>query len=376
MLRGPGHAQRPPRRNTGLIVGGSIAAVLLVAGIIVGVSLSGGGDDKGDGSSGGGTTSPSDGTGSTKTAHLAAALTAPGGGTLRNAFFSPDGKYVVAAGSSSDAYVWKAGTHQRVQTVSIGSDKLYPAAFSADDKTLYLIDDSDYELYSANIATGETSRLYYLPLSSTWYATWGSEVFAVVNTDGSISEYNMPANKAYAKVTNPGSAAVALVRPAADGKYVLIADKDGSSYLVEAKTGHVAGKFHYDYSSTSGRYPSVSLDGNTVYVPGEPGDPGKLWDRKTGTYITPTGSQWPNPDNGGTFAVDSQHIMTSPALASQDVDIWTIASRAHDATVVVPGSGNEQIVSIGPGAGQLLSTGGYDTVDGTYSTLNLWDLPK
>ena len=38
----PGQGQRPPRRNTGLIVGGSVAAaVLLVAGVIVGVTLAG-----------------------------------------------------------------------------------------------------------------------------------------------------------------------------------------------------------------------------------------------------------------------------------------------------------------------------------------------
>ena len=180
----------------------------------------------------------------------------------------------------------------------------------------------------------------------------------------------------YAQVPNPGTATVADVDPDSDGKYVLICDVNGVAYLVDMLSEQVVGTMLYTYSGSSSRFPEISLDGNTVYVPGSSTTAPKLWGTTTGTYVTPADSRWPTLENGITFATDSKFAVTSPSLTSDEVDLWNIATRSHVITVTVPGSANETIESLGPGASELLLTGSLDTTTGTFSKLDIWSLPR
>jgi WD40 repeat protein len=339
------------------------AAVLLAVGVIVGAALSTQ-HGKAPGAPG-------------RTASLAATFTAPGGNLMDAAFFSADGKYVAAASTAGGVYIWNVATRQRVQTVSVGAGDLAdPVGFSADDQTLYAIDATSHELYDLNIATGKATHVYHLPAGATWGDTWDSSVLAVVNPDGAVGVFNMATGRRYGEVRNPGTSPVEAVRPNSDGKFVLISDEDGLAYLVAAPSGDVVGTFRYPYSGASTIYPSISLNGKTVYIPGGKGS-AKLWDRTTGTYITPTGRRWPAPDNGVNFSTDSKFALTSPSAASDVVDTWNIATRAHVSTVTVPGSANEELMSVGPGAGELLVTGPYGTAGkGTFRELKIWRLPR
>jgi hypothetical protein len=391
VLPGPGQGQRPPRRNTGLIVGGSVAAAaVLVAGVIVGITLSSqhgktGGSPGPSGSttpaSSGSTTPSASGTTASRgvqtgTASLVDSVTAPGGNSMSLAFFSTDGKYIVGASGKSDAYIWSTSTFQRVSTVSVGgSDVAEPVSFSPDDKTLYAIDTTAGELYGFDVATGKQTHVYPLPSGSELGYAFGSSVVDAISSDGTVSEINMATGKPYAQVKNPGSAAVATVRSDGDGRHVVFSDTNGVAYLVDALSKQVVGTFHYPYAGSSTTFPHVSLNGNTVYVPGGTTAPAKLWDTTTKRYITPTDSLWPTPDNGVTFATDSKFVLTSPTSVSETVDIWDVATRAHVITVTVPGGANEELESIGPGASELLSTSGLDIGKGTFTKLKIWAVP-
>jgi len=388
---GPPVTGRPPRRNTGLIIAGSAAAVVVVAGAIAGVALATHGGNGPSGlhtgppatsSSGTGGTGGTGGTTSapaeiihTGTATLLATMTVPGGKPMTDAFFSADGNYIVAAGTSSDFYVFSAQTLKLVNTVSIpAKDSGFPLSFSADDQTVYVVDFTQNQVYDFDIATGKASHVYSLPSGQDVYTTNGSSVADAISSNGTVTEYAAATGKEYAQVPNPGKAAVSDVRSDADGGYLIINDKNGASYLVDALSKQVVETFSYNPSASENLWPDVSPDGSTVYVPG--GAAGaKLWDRTTGSYITPSDSRWPTPDSGVTFGSDSKFVLTSPASASEVVDVWNVATRAHVITVTVPGSSNEDILAVGPGASELLSTGSLNISQQTFSKLEIWSIP-
>jgi WD40 repeat protein len=299
---------------------------------------------------------------------------------MRFAFFSTDGNDVAAAGSNADIYVFSAETMKRTQTLSVPTgDVAYPVSFSADDKTLYAMDGTAGKLYVFDIATGKATHVYtYTGVSSPGY-THGGSVYAIeTSSSGTVAVYEMATNKLSAQVSNPGKApiAVAGVTTDGDGKYILISDTDGVSYLVAAQSKAVIGTFHYTYSGNSTIYPQLSLDGNTVYVPGGSSAPAKLWDRATRNYVTPTDARWPALDNGVTFSTDSRFVITSPSSATETVDVWNVATHAHVITLTVPGGANEGVEGIGPGASELLSTASLDINAGTFPKLNIWSIPS
>jgi len=293
---------------------------------------------------------------------------------MTTAFLSRDGKYV-AGGSGADVYIWSTSTFQRINTVSVGTgDVAAPIAFSSDDQTLYAIDRTSREIYDLDVATGK-SQTHALPASAALGWTFGSSVVAAIDSGGTVSEYDLGTGKVFASVPNPGSASVATVRSDGDGKYFLVSETNGTAYLVNALTKQAVGTFHYPYSGNTSVYPQVSLDGNTVYVPGGTTAPAKIWDTASRAYITPTDVLWPTPDNGVTFGTDSKFDLTSPTSVSETVDVWNVATRAHVITVTVPGGANEDLVSLGPGASELLSTSGLDINKGTFPKLNIFAVP-
>ena len=386
--------QRPPRKRTGVIVGGSAAAVaVLVAGVIVGVTLISQHAKTGSGAHGaatsagaaapsaGGTASSAAGSSAGEAEHsgtavLVGSLSAPGGAAMNSAFFSTDGNYVAAVSATADVYVFSAETLSLVKTVSVGAnDTAAAVAFSPDDKTVYAIDETSRKIYDLNVATGSQTS-YPLPADATLAWTFGGSMVGAFSSTGTVTEYNLANGKVFAQVPNPGSAPVATVLPDADGKYLLISETNGTAYLVDMLSKQAVGTFHYNYSgSSTALYPQLTLDGNTVYVPGGPDAPAKLWDRTTKAYVTPTGSRWPTTDLGLTFSIDSRFDLTSPTSVSEVVDIWNVATRAHVITLTVPGGADEAAESIGPGASELLSTGALNVSKGTFTKLNIWSIP-
>jgi serine/threonine-protein kinase len=395
--QGPGGGQRPPRKRTGLIIGVSATAVAVVAAVTVGAILGSQSSNRGgtpDLTRSSGATTPAAGrtspgssshpassppAGHTGTATLVGSLSAPGGAQMKNAFFSPDGVYIAAVGTKSDVYIFSTETLKFVKTLSVGAgETAYPVSFSADDKTLYSIGwtTSKSEMYDLNVASGKAT-VYPLPspVAETWNNLSGRMIAYYATTGGPITEYNADTGKVHAQVTNPGKAAVANAGPDADGNYMLISDTDGTAYLVDVQSKQVIGTFHYPYKGTSTIYPQLTPDGNTVYVPGGSTGPARLWDRTTKAYSTPTGSRWPNPDNGVLISTDSKFALSSPTAISDTVDIWDMATRAHVITLTVPGGQNEADLSFGPGGSELLSTEALDTAKGTFAKVKVWIIP-
>jgi hypothetical protein len=389
----PGPGQVPPywqvppprRKRTGLIVAASVAAVVVLgaaAGFAV-TSLS-----RNNGASPAPSTrvtTPGPVTSSavnqpdhTGNASPVGNLFAPAGHTMTSAFFSADGNYVIAESGGADIYVFSTQTMSLAKTLSVetGHDAL-PISLSPDDKTLYAVDLTSWKIYDLDLASGKATT-YPLP-NQTFNDTFGSGTAGFFNSDGSgvVSEYNLATGQNFVRVANPGKSPIVNVLPDGDGGYLLIDDKDGSSYLVNSQTGKVAGTFRYTYAgSNTTTYPSLSLDGNTVYVPGGTTGSAKLWNRATSSYVTPASDLWPTKDTGVTLSIDSRFVTTSPASASEVVDVWNIASRSHVISVNVPGSANQDVLAIGPGASLLLSTADLNMTKGTFATLDLWSIPR
>ncbi len=390
--QGPGRGQRSPGKRSWLIIGAAAAAAVIAAGVLVGVALSRQPGNPGNasalrGSSGattpaGGRTShsssstPAGQADHTGTAVLVGSLSAPGGALMKNAFFSPDGTYVAAVGTTSKVYIFSAETLKLVRTVSVGA-MAYPVSFSSDDKTLYVLGwtSSATKVYDLDVASGKATS-YPLPAdeSETWNGISGLMIGTFAST-GPVMAYNVATGKVHAQVPNPGKSAVASAAPDADGNYILISDTDGTSYLVDTRSKQVIGTFHFPDKGSSTVYPQITLDGNSVYVPGGSTAAARLWDRATRSYTTPADSRWPDPDNGLIFSTDSKFALSSPTSVSETVDIWNIATGVHVITLTVPNSQNELNLSVGPTGSELLSTVSLDIAKGTFPKLNVWTIP-
>jgi hypothetical protein len=379
-----GQGGPPPRRkNTGLIVAGSVVgALVLVAGVIAGIALTGHGKSSAGPGPSPTVTTPGPGSTVNQPDHTGTAspvgnLFAPAGHTMTDAFFSADGSYIIADSGGTDLYVFSTQSMSLVKTLSVGTgDNALPIALSPDDKTLYAVDLTSWKIYDLDIATGKATT-YPLP-RQTFNNTNGSDTaaFFTPGASGPVAEYNLATGQDFVRVANPSSSPVENALPDGNGSYLLIDDKDGTSYLVDTQTGKPVGTFHYTYSGSTTVYPELSLDGNTVYVPGGTGAPARVWSRLTSGYVTPVSDLWPPTDNGVTISNDSRFVTTSPASASEVVDVWNIASRSHVISVNVPGSANQQILAIGPGASLLLSTADLNMSKGTFATLDLWSIPS
>lgn len=390
----PGRGQRSPRKRSRLIIG-AVAAVAVVAGsVLAGVTLSSHGGSASNSSalrSPSGATTPAAGRTSRRsssppaiqadhagTAVLVGSFSAPGGAPMKNALFSPDGAYVAAASTTSKIYIFSAETLKLVTTLSVGPNEVgHLVSFSSDGKTLYALGStsSAIKAYDLNVASGKaTSYSLRADVSETWNSNSGSMIGTFAST-GPVMEYNVATGKVHAQVPNPGKSAVINAEPDLDGKYMMISDTDGASYLVDMRSKQVIGTFRYPKKGSSTLYPEMSPDGNTVYVPGGTTAAARLWDRATRRYTTPVNSRWPDHDNGVLFSVDGKFVITSPTFVSETVDVWNVATGAHVIILTVPGGQNEADLSFGPAGSELLSTVSYDVAKGTFPKMNLWTIP-
>jgi serine/threonine protein kinase/WD40 repeat protein len=401
----PGPAN--PRRNTSLHIGGAaVAAVLLVAGVIVGVTLSGQHSRTGgaalaasansasassapassapapaaSASSAPAAAAPPAAVVNTGTATLVGQLTAPGGELMNSAFFSPDGNYIGGQSPKSDYYVFSVASMKLVRRFSVPGALVYPESFSSTDRTLYTLvtfSNGTNEVLSQDIATGKTINHFDLPAGAKLNQTaYNGSVMDSVAANGTVTEYEMASGKVLATVKNPGSAPVANVWPDVAGSYVVISDTNSEAYYVDALTGSLIATFRYPYSKNSRyQYPGPSRNGETVYIRGGSGRPARLWDLATKSYITPSDPLWPNPDGFLEFSEDSTYCGTSPSGAAVTVDIWDMQTGSHVITVTVPGLSNEFVADLGPSASELLTTGSANISTGDFSKLYVWSTP-
>ncbi len=299
----------------------------------------------------------------------------PSGDLSLGAFFSADGKYIAVASGKAAVYIVSVVTKRLIKTLSVGTSGVAaPVSFSPDDKTLYVIDPKAGKMYDVDIATGKQLHVYPLPAGSYLSWTLGSRVAGALNSKETVVEYDLATGQVYARVPDPGTAPVKAVYTDGTGRYIVISDSNGVAYLVDAVSKKVVATFRYPLGGVNA-YPEISLDGNTVYVPGGGTAAGKLWDAATKSYITPADARWPALDSGVTFSTDSRFALTSSTTASEVVDVWDIATHSLDAAVTVPKSPDEEIIGVGPGGDELFSTGSLDASKGTFTKLVIWALP-
>lgn len=356
-------------RRTRLIVEASAAAAILAAAVIVVVALPTSGSP-----ARGGTAAPAVATRQSGIAVPLGSLAAPDGDRMRHAFFSADGKYIAAEGTKDHVYVFSVQTRSLVRTLSVGAgDEANAISFSADDQAVYAIDSTSNKIYRLTVATGKR-QAYPLPADAVESWLFGSQMVGVYTPDGDAAEYDAATGQIHAQLSNPGKAKIASAEPTPDGRYMLISDTAGRAYLVDAQSNRIVGSFRYPYTTSDSYHPILSLTGNTVFVYNNSGQPPQLWDRATRRFVTPLDSRWPAKDYGGWFSVDGKFAVTFRGPGAEVVDIWKTASSAHVIRLTIPGLADEEVCSMGPGAGEILSSSGLDD-KGIFDKLELWRTP-
>ncbi|MBX3061323.1 MAG: PQQ-binding-like beta-propeller repeat protein, partial [Anaerolineae bacterium] len=163
-------------------------------------------------------------------------------GAINSAAFSPDGKYVAAAGADKIARVWDRQTGMLVQEFAGHSDAIIGLAFSPDGKYLF---------------TGSFDRTCRL-----WDVATGKEIRQFLGTDRRVRS----------------------VAYSPDGKYVVAGTGDWTAWMWDAATGDVVQQFGKDESVRHGDFIlSVAFSPDSKLLATASGDNTvRLWDVETG----------------------------------------------------------------------------------------------
>ncbi|MEO8289043.1 MAG: GDSL-type esterase/lipase family protein [Chloroflexota bacterium] len=198
---------------------------------------------------------------------------------VRDASFSPDGKYVATAGADHTARLWDSATGKELMQFKGHTDEVFCAVISPDRKTLL------------TTSTDSTAR--------TWDVATGKQVLLL-------------------------SGHTALVRRAAfapDGKYMVTASDDGTARTWDAQTGKGIVTYTNQGPSHVNRV-AFSPDGKTVATSGDDGTV-RIWDPLTGREIMVFEGH-SDIVAGVAFSPDGKNLVTSSFDGS--VRLWDVAS--------------------------------------------------
>jgi WD40 repeat protein/Flp pilus assembly protein TadD len=233
------------------------------------------------------------------------------GGTLadrgvRRAWFSPDGRYLLALNRSGAGQVWDTATGQAVTGIlELGATTINRASFSPDGRRL--LTDTFLPEHSARLWEVAGKPL--------------GELYRLLRPDNTATVWELPAGKRVASVGEPGSATAFRYASFGPDGGPLIFIHDGAAELRDAATGQVVLSFRKPGTAITGA--ALSPDGRTLAT-GSDDRTAQLWNAATGEVIpTPPqfqhgGQRWPP-----LFSPDGRLlVLGSPA----GVRVWDAAT--------------------------------------------------
>jgi hypothetical protein len=375
----------PPRRRT-IVVGGTLAALLVAAGTVYAVAA------------------PGSGAGAAA-ATLGATLTVPGGGTVDTVWISPDGKRIAAARTdeASDIYVWNTAnpgspTTLTVPPVKVGTSvhqaMIENIAFSADDASMTVVgfpestgpitNQQSYVLDQWNLTTGKRTTPWSIAATPSNISFSNDNSAAVESVKGGVNVVNLlPPPATSSPLTLPGGSALSdgtsydldlngnrmLYSPKTgtysvwdftQGKAVDTWSSGGLSYL--SPDGKTALVFYYDSKQTTIYPPPILLD-LAAKAPVTPADP--RWEdqlvssTKTNAYVS--------------YSTDGTVITTE--RAGGETDLWSTVTHKFLLTISDPNYRDDSSYAVvGPGGSEVVIFGQKGTSGRyQYHRLYVWD---
>jgi WD40 repeat protein len=306
---------------------------------------------------------------------------------MANAFFSPDGTLIAAAGAAdhkSDIYIFSAKTGKYMITITVpNGGQAYPLTFTASEKWLIAVDgatdkNGNRTLYEFDVTTGKTVGEAQEP-----GATYD------VNDDGSV-EANETRNAKFIDVydlttdphhpefhwPNPTKASTVpfSLNVSSDGQRMLISDVTGKTYVMDVQSGQTIASFPYHYDPNAKQLPALSPDGKTVFAPSAVNTPSQLWSVDSKTDVTPHNKLWPQKNGWVSYSTDGQVVATS-AAGEPSIDLWSVSLGSHMTTATIPGSGNWLVADIGPSGSVALFGSDPTNKDDNFRQLYLYSVP-
>jgi hypothetical protein len=356
----------PPRRRT-IVLGGTLAAILVAAGTVYAVAA------------------PSPGAGG---ATLGATLTVPGGGTVDTVWISPDGKRIAAARTdeASDIYVWNTANPGNPTTLTVPPVKagtsVHPAmieniSFSTDDASMTVVgfpestgpvtNQQSYVLDQWNLATGKHTTPWSVAATPSNISFSNDNSTAVESVKGGVNVVNLlPPPATSSPLTLPGGNALSddtsydldlngnrmLYSPKigtysvwdfSAGKAVDTWSSGGLSYLSPA--GKTALVFYYDSKQTTIYPPPILLDLATN-APVTPADP--RWDDQLVSSTTTNAY--------ASYSTDGTVITTE--RTGGETDLWSTVTHKFLLTISDPNYRDDSNYAVvGPGGSEVVIFG-------------------
>lgn len=285
--------------------------------------------------------------------------------------FSPEGKYVVTGSNDSTAKLWDISTgkeirsfkgHSPFYTTSDKTEsvcKIYDARFSPDGKYVVTAG-SDKTARLWDVRTGkeiQTFSGHSLPVKSVEFSPDGNYIVTGSN-DGTIKMWDVKTGKEISSMEVVGSYYINSVSVSPDGKYIAVGIESSTIYIKDKKyliklfnilTGKVINTFigHTNKINTL----CFSPDGKYI-VSGSDDQTTKLWILETGKEIRTF-----NHTSGVTavdFSPDGRYIVTGSRDSSARLfnindskEIQTLLGRNFDYITSLSYSPNEKNIIIG-----------------------------
>jgi WD40 repeat protein len=200
----------------------------------------------------------------------------PGGGSLADAAFSPEGRFVVTAGGGGEARIFRSDTGELVRTLRHGAP-LTAAWFSPDGKKVVTAGGDIVRLWAA-----ETGRaLHTLKHSAVTSATFSPQgsVLATTSDDGSARLWAVSSGLLLHGLNHPD--AVKSASFSSDGRLLVTVLADPSSRaarVFDVRSGRLVRKLVQKDGVTCAQF---SPKGDLV-VTGSGNGVGRVWDARTG----------------------------------------------------------------------------------------------
>ena len=199
-------------------------------------------------------------------------------GSINDAVFSPDGKWVVTASDDKTARVWEAATGQTVSELKGHSDEIDSAAFSPDGK------------WVATASNDKTARV--------WEAATGRLVMQLTGHESAVNS--------------------AVFSP--DGKWVLTSSSDNKARVWEAMSGRTVSELdgHTDLLldavfSPDGKWAATGGSDNTA----------RLWEAATGRMVHELRGHT-DAVNRVVFSPDGKMVLT--VSEDKTARVWDVAT--------------------------------------------------
>ena len=250
---------------------------------------------------------------------------------VSRAAFSPDGKWLVTAGTGDgdkSAHVWEIATGKLALELGGHSDRVWCAAFSRDGKLLVTTSgDGRARLWQAVTGKMITElRVHKKIFGSGWYVVVGAAFssdgkrLVTLSGDGKLRLWALATGEMVAEIGG-GKQSAESVDVSPDGRWLLTGDEDGTARIWDVQTGKVVSELRADARKLQDA--AFSADGKMAVTASE-GGTARIWNVGTSNVVRTLKAHEYKTVRSAAFHPSGKWVVT--ATLAKNALVWEVAT--------------------------------------------------